>query len=216
MRRENARPADRTTSSIGAVATGTIQEHAPETLTLSRADVPALTVTADPSSMVEVIGSGRVDWSLRFCAHGEGDSEDEVREHLQELSMSRIGSAVSVNGPGFRQQAGRMGQLNVDAPADAPIVVHVSFGAVDVRDMAGAVRVTAMHGRARILDTVGKVDAAGQVVDFAGSKGTVVLSAEAEINLKLSTTRFEGTLTAWAQRPVRVLVPPSSQTPFKR
>jgi hypothetical protein len=186
-----------------------------ETLTFSRADVPALTVTADPSSIVEVAGSSRVDWSLRFCAQGEGNSEGEAREHLQELSMSRIGSAVSLNGPGFRQQAGRMGQLKVDAPADVPVVVHVSFGAVDVRDMAGPVRVTAMHGRARILDTVGKVDATGFVVDFAGSKGTVVLSAEAEINLKLSTARFEGTLTAWAQRAVRVLVPQASQTPFQ-
>jgi hypothetical protein len=187
----------------------------PETLTLSRADVPALTVTADPSSTVEVTGSSRVDWSLRFCPQGEGNSEGEAHEHLQLLSMSRIGSAVSLNGPGFGQQAGRMGQLNVDAPADAPVIVHVSFGAVEVRDMAGPVRVTAMHGRARILDTVGKVDATGFVVDFAGSKGTVVLSAEAEINLKLSTTRFEGTLAAWAQRPVRVLVPQASQTPFQ-
>jgi hypothetical protein len=50
---------------------------------------------------------------------------------------------------------------------------------------------------------------------FAGSKGTVILSAEAEINLKLNTARFEGTLTAWAQRPVRVLVPEASQTPFQ-
>ena len=186
----------------------------PETLALSRADVPSLTVTADPSSIVEVTGSSRVDWSLRFCAQGEGSSEGEARAHLQELSMSRIGSAVSLNGPDFRQQAGRMG-LSVDAPADAPVVVHVSFGAVDVRDMAGPVRVTAMHGRARILDTVGKVDATGFVVDFAGSKGTVVLSAEAEINLRLSTVRFDGTLTAWAQRPVRVLVPEAFQTPFQ-
>lgn len=187
----------------------------PETLTLSRADVPALTVTADPSSIVEVTGSSRVDWSLRFCAQGEGNTEGEAREHLQELSMGRIGSAVSLNGPGFGQQAGSIGQLNIDAPADAPFVVHVSFGAVEVRDMAGPARVTAMHGRARILDTVGKVDATGSVVDFAGSKGTVVLSAEAEINLKLNTTRFEGTLTAWAQRAVRVLVPQGFQTPFQ-
>jgi len=186
-----------------------------ETLTLSRADVPALTVTADPSSIVEVTGSSRSDWSLRFCAQGEGNSEGEARERLQAISMSRTGSSVLLNGPGLGQIAGTRGQLSVDAPADAPVVVHVSFGAVDIRDMAGPVRVTAMHGRARILDTIGKVDATGLVVDFAGSKGTVGLSAEAEINLKLSTTRFEGTLTAWAQRPVRVLVPQASQTPFQ-
>jgi hypothetical protein len=186
-----------------------------ETLTLSRSDVPALTVTADPSNMVEVTGNIQSDWSLRFWAQEEGNSEGEARGRLPALSMSRVGNTVSLNGPGFGHMAGTKGQLIVDAPADAPIVVHASFGAVEVRDMTGPVRVTAMHRRAKILDTTGKVDASGFAVDFSGSKGAVILSAEAEINLKLNTTRFEGTLTAWAQRPVRVLVPQASQTPFQ-
>lgn len=186
----------------------------PEILTLSRADVPALTITADPSNLVEVTGNSRSDWSLKFCAEGEGNSEGEARELLQEISMSRIGSVVSLNGAGLGQLGGSRGQLIVDAPADAPIVVHASFAAVEVRDMSGPVRVTATHGRAKILDTSGKLDATGFVVDFAGSRGTVILSAEAEINLKLNA-RFDGTLSAWAQRSVRVLVPQASQTPFQ-
>jgi hypothetical protein len=187
----------------------------PETLTLSRADVPALTITGDPSNWVEVAGNNRGDWSLRFCAQGEGNSEGEARERLQEISMSRVGSAVSLNGPSLSHAVGTGGKLTVDAPADAPIIVHASFAAVEVRDMTGPVRVTATHGRAKILDTTAKVDATGFVVDFAGSKGTVILSAEAEINLKLTAARFEGTLSAWAQRPVRVLVPRAFQTPFQ-
>src|SRR5690242_19894561 len=39
-------------------------------LRLSQAEVPALTVTADPSNYVAVAGSNRPDWSLRFCAQG--------------------------------------------------------------------------------------------------------------------------------------------------
>jgi hypothetical protein len=186
----------------------------PETLTLSRADVPALTITADPSNLIEVTGNNRSEWSLRFCSQGEGNSESEARERLQEISMSRVGSTVSLNGAGLGL-VGTRGQLIVDAPADAPIVVHASFAAVEVRDMSGPVRVTATHGRAKILDTTGKVDATGFVVDFAGSKGTVLLSAEAEINLKLKSARFEGALSAWSQRAVRVLVPQASQTPFQ-
>ncbi len=46
-------------------------------------------------------------------------------------------------------------------------------------------------------------------------KGTVILNADAEINLKLNTTRFDGALSAWAQHSVRVLVPQASQTPFQ-
>ncbi|MBA3914760.1 MAG: hypothetical protein H0X25_13130 [Acidobacteriales bacterium] len=41
------------------------------------------------------------------------------------------------------------------------------------------------------------------------------LSSETEINLKIRTPRFEGSLMAWAQGPVRVLVPRSFQTPFQ-
>jgi hypothetical protein len=52
-------------------------------------------------------------------------------------------------------------------------------------------------------------------VDFAGSRGIVNLTAEAEINLKMMASRFDGTLLAWAQRPVRVLVPPGFDTPFQ-
>jgi hypothetical protein len=186
-----------------------------ETLILSRSDVPALTITAEPSNMVEVTGNQRADWSLRFCAQGEGKSEGEARERLQAISMSRVGSAVSLSGAGLGHQVGIAGHLVVAAPADAPIVVHASFAAVEVRDMTGPVRVTATRGRAKILDTTGKVDANAFVVDFAGSKGAVILSAEAEINLKLTAPRFEGTLSAWAQRPVRVMVPQGFQTPFQ-
>ena len=81
--------------------------------------------------------------------------------------------------------------------------------------MAGPVRVTAIHARATILNTTGIVDAAAFVVDFAGSEGTVILSAEAEINVKLTSPKFRGTLTAWAQLPVRALVPRGFQTPFQ-
>jgi hypothetical protein len=94
-------------------------------------------------------------------------------------------------------------------------VIHASFTAVEIRDMAGPVRVTATHARAKILDTTGQVDASAFVIDFAGSRGRVNLSAEAEINLKMTAPRFDGTLMAWAQRPLRMRVPPGFITPFQ-
>jgi hypothetical protein len=187
-------------------------------LRLSRADVPVLTVTADPSNCVAVAGSSRPDWSLRFCARGEGEAEDEAREHLQQISMTRDGGMVSLGGPHLlsadRPGMGR-GDLVVDAPADAPVVIHASYAAVQIRDVTGPVRIAATHGRATILNATGQVDAIAMVVDFAGSGGRVTLSAEAEINMKLSTARFDGTLLAWAQRSVRTLVPPGFLTPFR-
>lgn len=185
-----------------------------ETLVLSYAEFPALTIAADPSNSVTVCGNTRTDWSLRFCGRGEGNTEAEALNCLQEVSMTRIGSAVRLNAPDFNHRVRVSGKLIADGPADAPIIVHASFGAVEVRDMNGPIRVTATHGRATILGTTGQVYANGFVVDFAGSKGKVILSAEAEINLKLNT-RFEGALLAWAQRPLRVLVPNRFLTPFQ-
>jgi hypothetical protein len=189
-----------------------------EELRLLQADIPALTVTADPSNCVAVAGSSRPDWSLRFCAQGEGETEDEARERLHQMSMTRAGGTVSLTSTHLLSAdptcMGR-GHLVVDAPADARIVIHASYAAVEICDMKGPVRVAATHGRTTILNTTGQVDAIGLVVDFAGSGGRVTLSAEAEINMKLSTVRFDGTLLAWAQRSVRTLVPPGFVTPFR-
>lgn len=185
-----------------------------ETLTLSRAEFPALTIVADPSNSVVLNGNGRTDWALRFCSRGEGDTEAEALSGLQGRSMTRVGAVVNLNGPSFNCSTRGMGELIAEAPADAPVVVHASFGAVEVSDFSGPVRVTATHGRAKVLGTTGKVDAIGFVVDFEGSRGTVLLTAEAEINLKLSS-RFDGQLTAWAQRSVRVLIPKTFVTPFQ-
>jgi hypothetical protein len=186
-----------------------------EEFALSRTEVPALTITASRSQMVEVNGCGRGDWSLHFCAYGEGRSESEARDQLQAVSLVRRSGTVSLNGTGIHRARGAGGNLVVQAPDDAPTTVHASFAPVVVRNMIGPVRVTAIHARATLLNTRGEVEAAAFVVDFAASEGTVVLSAEAEINLKFTAVEFNGTLTAWAQFPVRVLVPAGFQTPFQ-
>src|SRR5689334_20727620 len=45
-----------------------------ESLALSRSEVPALTIAADASESVQITGDRREDWSLRYCAYGEGSS----------------------------------------------------------------------------------------------------------------------------------------------
>lgn len=106
-------------------------------------------------------------------------------------------------------------ELLIEAPQDAGVVIYASYAAVEVRDMTGPVRIAATHARARILDTTGQVDATAGCVDFAGSCGRITLSAELEINLKITAAAFDGILLAWAQRPVRMLVPPEFNTPFE-
>ena len=186
-----------------------------ECLTVPRTEVPALTIVANPSESVAITGGDREDWSLRFCAYGEGSSEDEASGRLREISLNRAGGTVFLNGLGPGRMVGAGGSLIAEAPLDAAVTVHASFAPVEVRNMTGVVRVTAIHARAKVLNVAGNVDAASFVVDFAGATGPVILSAEAEINLKLTAAIFQGTLTAWAQCPVRVLVPRGFQTPFQ-
>jgi hypothetical protein len=186
-----------------------------EQFTFSCAEVPALTITAEPSSSVAVGATGESDWSIHFCARGEGQSEAEARERLETISMSRLGSTVSINGPRLGERPRASGFALVDAPTDAPLVIHASFAAVKVRDMSGSIRITATHARATILDSTGKIDANAFVADFAGSRGQINLSAESEINLKMTSPRFDGNLSAWAQRSVRMLIPRSFNTSFQ-
>ena len=186
-----------------------------EEATLSLSDVPALAITADPSQSISVDGSSRSNWSIRFCAQGEGNSETEARGRRDHVSMTRLGGTVSLSGPILGETPQARGTFVLDAPAEASILIHASYAPVEIRDMTGPVRVTATHARATILDTTGQVDAAAFVVDFAGSQGRVDLSAEAEINLRMTSPQFEGTLIAWAQRALRMLVPPGFMTPFQ-
>jgi hypothetical protein len=186
-----------------------------EELHLSKSEVPALTITSDPHGWIAVGGNERGDWSIRFCSRGEGNSQAEAYQQLQDISMTHLGSMVSINNLSRSINPYTTGSLLLAAPADAPTIIHASSAPVVVRDMSGPLRVTASHARATILDTTGQVDADAFVVDFAGSQGKVTLTAEAEINLKMTATKFDGTILAWAQRPVRMLVPVGFLTPFQ-
>lgn len=185
-----------------------------ETRVVPYSAAPALTITSDPYNSIAVAGSNGGDWALSFCAHGEGESEGEAQERLQRTAMSIAGGTVALTGPGLYGGHQSTAHLVVDGPSSAGIVIHAPYAFVEVRDMAGPVRVAATHARARVLHTTGQLDVTAGAVDFAGSSGSVNLSAESEINLQITTQHFEGTLTAWAQRSVRLLVPKEFTTPF--
>ena len=186
-----------------------------EELALPRMEAPALTITSDPYNSIAVFGSSGPDWAIAFCAQADGENESEAHTRLQQISLTATGSTISLTGPGLYENQHRRGDLVVEGPTNAAVVVHGSYTSVDVRDMAAPVRIAATHARARILGTTGQLDVTAGVIDFAGSCGRVTLSAEAEINLKMTTKSFDGTLSAWAQRPVRMLVPPGFTTPIE-
>ena len=143
---------------------------------------------------------------------GEGDSEAEARQFLGQVSMSRIGSMISLKA-GERARTGGHGDLWAQVPRDAPLTLHM-IGAVEIRELSGPVRISA-RGRATILHTTGIVDADGEIVDFAGARGRVMLNSFSETDIKLTGPRFLGSLSAYGQREVRVLVPPGFESPIE-
>ena len=182
---------------------------------VTRGDAPILTVTSDPGNSMAVVAGDGVDWKLSFWAEGGGQTEAEANQRLQNCLFSVAGSTVSLSRPDGFEGPDARSELLVEAPQDAGVVIHGSYASAQVRDLAGPVRIAATHARVTVLNTTGQVDATAHVVDFAGSRGRVTLSAEAEINLKITAPEFEGTVLAWAQQSVRLLVPAGFNTPFE-
>jgi len=195
-----------------------------DSLDLPKANAPTLTVVTEPANILEISiqGTDEENWRLQYCAQGEGDSVDEARGYLDKVSISRVGNFVTLAGGGSNPNSvergyfvGGRGELIANAPANAPVTIHSTFGAISVHDMAGPVRVSTAHARISVLNTSGTVDAQGYVVDFAGAKGTVSLNATAEANVKINGLQFQGTLSAYASREVRILVPRGFQGPIE-
>ena len=182
---------------------------------IARDDAAILTVTSDPNNSIAVVVSDGLDWKLSFWAEGGGQKESQADQRLQSCLFSVTGTTVSLSRPDGIDGLDARSELLVEAPHDAGVVIHGSYAAVEVRDLRGPVRIAATHARATILNTSGQVDATAGVVDFAGSRGRITLSAEAEINLKITAPEFDGAVIAWAQQSVRMLVPEGFSTPFK-
>lgn len=189
------------------------RKHA-QNLTFPLSEVLSLTLTAGESNMIHIVGSDRDSWVLDFCRQGEGNTEPEALAQLEQVSRERIGGTVSLNNRGTHHTRLSPNTLLVAAPATTSTIAHASFAAVHVQDMAGPVRVTAIHARATILDT-GK----SRCFRFRCRLCRLKRNSEAQFRKgdqsQTSYLRFEGSLVAWAQRPVRVLVPRSFQTPFQ-
>ena len=182
-----------------------------DTLNLPLYEVPALTLAAEPPNWIQIAGADQDHWTVQFCAIGEGNTIDEANGYLQRTSMQRTGSLLTLSNTDARGLIGGHGNLLLTAPAGAPVTVH-SDAAVEVHDMAGPVRVSAL-GRAVILNTTGRVDVWAMAIDFAGSQGSVFLNASQEIDFKITATKFRGNLGANAQREVHAYFPPGFQTP---
>lgn len=186
-----------------------------EGMNIPLAEAPSLTIVSEPLNWIRIAGEDRDDWQLRFCAIGEGDSVAEARQFLDKAPpMSRTGDMISLSATDSKGRTGSHGDLLAQIPREAPLTVH-TIGAIEVRNLSGPMRLSATGGRATILNTTGTVDANGEIVDFAGARGRVILNSFSEIDIKITGPRFVGSLSAYGQREVRVIVPRGFQSPIE-
>jgi len=183
---------------------------------IRKGESSVLTITSDPGNSIVVVGGRSRDWSVFFRTEGFGRTEVEAAERARLRSLAIAGRTVAVTAPALFDRAhDATAELVVEAPADSGVVMHGMCAPAEVRDMNGPVRIAAVHARATILDTTGRVDVTAGCVDFAAACGEVTLTAELEINLKMKDSSFDGRLAAWAQRSVRLLIPRDFWTPVQ-
>ncbi len=99
--------------------------------------------------------------------------------------------------------------LTIDAPMEAPIVVHAL--STNIRDMIGPVVVSARG--ATILDTTGSADAIGGQINFSATKGKVNLDGD-EVNIKMKAQEFDGSMIVESGSRLTLLIPQSFRTSF--
>jgi hypothetical protein len=121
---------------------------------IPRGDAPILTVTSDLNNSITVVAGNGPDWKLFFWAEGGDQTEAQADQRLQNCLFKVTGATVSLSRPdGFGGLDARS-ELLVEAPHDPGVVIHGSYAAVEVRDLAGPVRIAATHARATVLNIV--------------------------------------------------------------
>jgi hypothetical protein len=188
-----------------------------EQLSLSRAEVPALSMRVGPAQL-EVTGETTDNYSVQLCAEAGAASEKDAQALLEQVRLSRADKMVLLTGTQATAEWPSSAYVQVQAPQDAPIAIDGEYAAIRVMGMRAPVKLSTTHARITLIDTTGDVDAKAAefgVIDFSGERGHVRLDSAWEINLNFTGERFEGSLDAKAAQPVRVLLPPGFASSFE-
>jgi hypothetical protein len=191
-----------------------------EQLSLSTAEMPTLAVDVGNQTQVSIIGTDADMYNARFCAQAGGADEDDARRTLEKITLTRAGQLLEVRTPQYSLERPLNAWLHVEAARHRAVTVNGSYSYTEIFGIDAPVRVSTTHARIKLLEVTGEVQATAcvGVIDFAGDRGRVQLNADGEIgtiNLKLTATRFEGTLDTKAEVAIRILLPPAYESPFE-
>jgi hypothetical protein len=188
-----------------------------EYLSVPSAEIPSLVVDAANHTIVSVVGTDADEYDVRFHAQAGAANEDKARRLLGAVLFTHTGTTFTVTTPRHRPPA--RAWLNFDAPRHRPLTVNGNYSYVEAFGIDGPVNVSTNHARVKLLEVAGEVKATALgVIDYSGDHGQIQLDATGEIgeiNLRLSSSRFKGTLDANADNAVRVLLPQGWESPFE-
>jgi DUF4097 and DUF4098 domain-containing protein YvlB len=192
------------------------------------ASAQGVNVTGGRNGPVYVSGSDRTDYQVSLCKFTAGETADEARARLADLSLNVQNDRVTVNSPNDSDNA-TMTYVIVEAPRDAKLNVQATNGPLSIRTISGHLVARALNGPLSVSEVSGDIDiqATNGPLSLNQAAGRVRVNAQnGPMSLNLSGTEWQGAgLEASAQNgPMSlnlpegyrsgVLVDISSNSPF--
>ena len=191
-----------------------------EDLSFSPEEMPALAIDAGNQTTISILGTDGDKYAVRFCAQAGAANESNARRSLEEITLARTSQWLKVRAPQYLRDRPAQAWLDVQAPRHRAVTVNGSYSYTELFGIDAVVRLSTTHARMKLIEVAGNVQARAHVgiIDFSGDRGRIELRADGEIgeiNLKFTTTCFDGTLDAEAEVAIRVLLPPAWESPFE-
>jgi hypothetical protein len=190
--------------------------HRLDSITLSRAELPALSMRNVQAS-IEVTGADTETYSVQLCAQVGAATEEDATALLGQFKLARKGESFELSVPAHFAEPDGAAYVRIQAPRDAPVTISGKWP-ISVYGMSAPVRVSTTHARLTVADTTGDVEAAikpdSGIIDFFGNRGHVRLNADWELTLVISA-QFTGDLEGTAQGRIHVLLQPGFLSPFE-
>jgi DUF4097 and DUF4098 domain-containing protein YvlB len=159
-------------------------------MTIPPAEVSTLRAQASNNG-IYVTGWDRAEYSVKTCKAVAPDSPN-ASSMLKEITTTNANGRISVNGPSSGEW---MANLIIMTPRLSALDLQTANGPLQLRDLAGVIRLSAANGPISLDNVGGSVQAttANGPISVKGATGDHHLSAtNGPINIALSGGRWDG------------------------
>ena len=151
-----------------------------------------LRVQSGNNGGILVRGWDRPEYSLRACLAAAADTAAEARAKLQQISVSRAGGVIGVNGPDEKHW---MAYLLIRAPRGAAMNLKSNNAPIGVTGVTGSIEATNQNGPLSIHEVDGQVraDVRNGPISVEGGRGAYRLEVQnGPLSVKLWGNHWTG------------------------